>query len=83
MKTLDDYKQIAISKILPVGVKPEDYYCIHPSFPLRISIMIVKEINHLMKMDKMKGVYSNAESNLYGTKSIPANNGAAERTQRF
>lgn len=52
-----DYDKIinlATAKILPLGYKPEDYYVIDDKIPLRIALEVIKEIKHLIKMEKYK-----------------------------
>lgn len=54
MKSIDEYKRIAMGRILPAGVKPEDYHFVDPTFPIRISKLIVDEIYHLIEMDRIR-----------------------------
>jgi hypothetical protein len=53
--SLEEAIKEAEKKILPAGYKPEDYFCVGEEFPLRIAQMLVKEVKHIIYMDKNYG----------------------------
>lgn len=55
--SLEDAIKIANKKILPAGVKPEDYFAVGEEYPLRIAKMVVEEAKRIIYMSKEYGKY--------------------------
>ena len=59
--TLEEALQEAQLKVLPFGLKPEDYMSVSGTqeLPLRIAKMIVTEAMHIMQMSKAREAFKN------------------------
>ena len=47
---IDAAIKIATKRLLPLGLKPEDYLVVNDEMPLRIAKLIIKEVKHILYM---------------------------------
>jgi hypothetical protein len=50
--SLEEAIKQANKRLLPAGIKPEDYLIVGDDIPLRIAKMVIKEARHIIYMDK-------------------------------